>query len=81
MESFTVTMIFNDPALKEVIERGGIVNLKKVTGKTDHLVIITADRSAWSGHIIRDAAIQLGKRDTLKVIRLTNLLEILEETR
>ena len=69
----------NDPAIREVLGRGGKVNLKKVTGKTDYLVINTKDQFAWKGARIRDAAIQLGKRDTIKIISLNNLLEILEQ--
>ena len=66
----------NNAIYRMVQERGGIVK-EKVTGKTDYYVILKKDSSVWQTYKTTDAAKQLRKRDTLKVITLENLMEIM----
>ena len=68
----------NNTIYKMVQEKGGIVK-ENVTGKTDYYVILNKDSSVWQTYKTRDAAKQLRKRDTLKVITLENLMEIMGE--
>ena len=68
----------DNPNVKKVLERGGLVR-KTVSGKTDYFVVNVNDQFVWIGAHVRDAAAQLKKRDTLTVITLDNLLEILDK--
>ena len=67
----------HNPAAEMVKERGGVVR-NAISGKTDYFVIHTDDNFVWIGAKVRDAAKQIGKRDTLTVISLENLVELLK---
>lgn len=69
---------FDNQVYDMVREKGGVVK-ENVTGKTDYYVIMPDNEGTWTTYKTKDAAKQLIKRNTLRVVTLENLLEVLDK--